>query len=273
MAKLNIIVTTFFFCFFTSLSAKPKQVKCEGTYTYNYSTGISLDEARAKALEYAITNALADEFGTTVKSESYLEITNTRDNFNQISRLIVKGKWVKDIHAPVFSDPIYSNNMFAINVTVSFYAQPLESAPIQFTSKILRNGTEDKFESDTFVGNTQDRIYVSFQSPQSGYVAVFLEGIDKAFCALPYWGSEEAFHIKKNERYVFFNDTYNSYHITCGADPEINFVHILFSPKKFIDNSLIREMSRQQFREWLGTLQSYDEKMQVQSTMIKVSPK
>ena len=271
--KRNLLLI-FFSLAFTLLSAKGKLVKCGGTYTYIYSTSVSLDEAKAQALEYAITRAIADELGTAVKSESYIEIVNTQERFDQVSRLLVKGKWVKDIHAPKFSDPVFGNNLFSVDVTVSFYAQPLESAPVAFTAHVLRNGTEDKFESDLFYGDEEEKLYVSFLSPKAGYVAIYLEDTENVYCALPYFGDDDApFYAKKGERYVFFNVKNNTYHLECGAEPEVNFVHIVFSPHKFIDGDLVREMPRRKFREWLGTAQSYDEKMQVQSTMIRVRPK
>lgn len=261
-------------CGLSSLLAKNKQEKCEGTYTYIFSTGMSVDEAKVKALDMAISRAIADKFGTTINSESYLEISNSKESFNHISRLIVKGKWVKDIHAPKFSNPVFANNIGSIDVTVSFYAQPLEVAPVSFTSHVLRNGTEDRFESYTFHGSEDEKIYVSFQSPKAGYLAIFLEDTENVFCALPYIGNEEApFYVKKDKRYVFFNVDNNRYHITPTDKPEINFVHVIFSSHKFIDGDLIREMSREKFRKWLGNAQSYDEKMQVKSEMIKIIPK
>ena len=266
------LLLIFFSLAATILSAKGRMVRCEGTYTYIYPTTVSLEEAKARALEYAVTRAIADELGTAVKSESYVEIVNSEERFDQISRLLVKGKWVKDIHAPKFSDPVYGNNLFSIDVTVSFYAQPLESAPTAFTAHTLRNGTDDRFDSNLFLDG--DQLYVSFQSPRAGYVAVYLEDAENVACALPYYGHDETpFHAKKDERYVFFTADNNTYRISCGPDPEVNFVHVVFSPRKFIDGDLVREMPRRKFREWLGTAQSYDEKMQVQSTMIRVRPK
>ena len=61
--------------------------------------------------------------------------------------------------------------------------------------------------------------------------------------------------------------------MSCGAEPEINYVHIVFSPNQFINGDIIREMTCSKFRDWLGKRQSYDEKMQVQSVMLKVSPR
>ena len=60
--------------------------------------------------------------------------------------------------------------------------------------------------------------------------------------------------------------------MSCDAEPEINYVHVIFSPNKFINDDLERYMTDKRFREWLGTLQSYDHSLQVQSTMIKVNP-
>ena len=268
--KRNLLLI-FFSLAFTLLSAKGKLVKCGGTYTYIYSTSVSLDEARAQALEYAITRAIADELGTAVKSESYIEIVNSQERFDQVSRLLVKGKWVKDIHAPKFSDPVFGNNLFSVDVTVSFYAQPLESAPVAFAAHVLRNGMDDRQESDVFYDG--DQLYVSFLSPRTGYVAVFLEDARTALCALPYVEQDdEPFAVKKGARHVFLNVPNNTYRMTCGAEPEVNFVHIVFSPHKFIDGDLVREMPRRQFRDWLGQMQSYDEKMQVQTVMIRVRP-
>ena len=50
-------------------------------------------------------------------------------------------------------------------------------------------------------------------------------------------------------------------------------MHVIFSPKAFINGDIVREMTSGKFREWLMKRQSYDEEMQVVSMMVKVSPK
>ena len=257
-----------------SLSAKDKLVRCEGTYSYTFPSSMSLDEAKHHALDNAITQAIADELGTTIRAESYAELSTDHERFDQFSRLIVKGQWVKDIHEPVFSEPVFENNMFSIQVTVDFHARKIESAPVAFTAYALRNGTEDKFRATEFYGSDDEKLYVSFQSPREGYVAIYLEDTENVLCALPYIGMDrEPFHAEKDKRYVFFNVANNTYHMSCGAEPEINFIHIVFSPRPFIDNDLVRITTVRKFRDWLGNAQAYDDKMQVQSIMIKVRPR
>ena len=270
MKKYNFIILFLFLCI--SSLAKGRQVRCGGTYSYTYSENISHAEAKAKAIENAIIMALADEFGTTVTSQTLLELSNESERFDQISRLQVKGKLVRHIHQPVISVPLYADNMFTVKVTVDFYAKPIEYAPTEFEAKVLRNGKEDKFENDQFVAD--DQFYLSFRSPKAGYVAVFFEDRTAACCMLPYYGNDETpFRVEKDKKYVFFDVRNNTYHMSCGAEPEINYVHIVFSPNQFINGDIIREMTCSKFRDWLGKRQSYDEKMQVQSIMLKVSPR
>ena len=248
-----------------------QKVKCGGSYPYTYSENISLSEAKAKAVENAIIMALADKFGTTVTSQSLVEMSSMGNQFNQLSKLQVKGKLLRHIHEPEISAPTYADHMFTIQVKVSFYAAPIEYAPTEFQAKILCNGTEDRFESNHF--KSGDKFYVSFRSPKKGYLAVFFEDKENAICMLPYVGDDSSpFFVEKDKKYTLFTVDNNTYHMSCDAEPEINYVHVIFSPNKFINDDLERYMTDRRFREWLGTLQSYDHSLQVQSTMIKVNP-
>ncbi|MGM9688839.1 MAG: hypothetical protein ACI3YD_07280 [Alloprevotella sp.] len=251
--------------------AKEKKVRCEGTYTYTYSGSLSHDEAKVRAVDYAITMALADQFGTTVTSQSFLDMTGNWERFEQRSRTLVKGKLVRHIHEPVISNPLYENNQFTLEVKVSFYALPLDYPPTEFSVHVLRNGTEDRFESDQF--RSDDKFYLSFTSPKAGYLAVFFEDRQNVLCMLPYIGEEqEPFRVEQGKRYLLFDQLDNTYHMTCGEESEKNLVHVLFSPQPFIDGDLEREMTCRRFSEWLDVRRSYDSQMQVESILIRVEP-
>lgn len=269
MVRLVILIS-FMFLPFSYANSKVKMEKCGGTYPYYYSESISHAEAKAKAVENAIIMALADKYGTTVTSQSLLELTNNGDRFNQVSRLHVKGKLVKHLHEPKISAPVFADNLFKIDVTVNFFATAIEYAPTEFVAKVLRNGQEDKFESDVFANG--DKFYMSILSPKEGYVAIFFEDKETVNCMLPYMDEDEPFHVSKGEKYVFFNKANNTYHVVCGEEAEINYIHILFSSRKFIDGDIVREMQPAKFRGWLGVRQSYDENLQIQSIMIKINP-
>lgn len=269
MNKALVIIILFLHIF--SLSAKDKLVKCGGTYPYTYSENISHAEAKAKAVENAIIMALADKFGTTVTAQSLMEITNESSRFDHASRLQVKGKLVRHINGPQISAPIFADNLFTVNVTVEFYAKAIEYAPVEFVVHTLRNGMDDKYDSNVF--NADDKFYMSFASPKSGYVAVFFEDRDNVYCMLPYvYEDDKPFYAEKDKRYLFFDIPENTYHISCGIEPEINYIHVVFSPKEFINGDVVREMNCRKFRKWLESRQSYDEELQVQSMMIKVNP-
>lgn len=269
--KFRALLIAIMFLHIIDLSAKGKLIKCGGTYPYTYSENISHAEAKAKAVENAIIMALADKFGTTITSQSLLELTNEGDRFDQISRLQIKGKLVRHIYDPHISVPQFADNLFTVNVTVAFYAKAIEYAPTEFVVHVLRNGMDDRHNSDVF--NAGDKFYMSFTSPKAGYVAVFYEDRESVACMLPYVDDDDKpFYVEKGKRYLFFDVTNNTYHFSCGDETEINYIHVLFSPKEFIDGDLIREMTCPKFQKWLGIRQSYDDELQVQSIMIKIKP-
>ena len=264
-----ITILSMFLC--TSLFAKVSKERCGGTYTYVYSTAISYDEAKAKAIEFAIVNAMGDKFGMVVNSQTLQEMTMMGESFSQMSRLLVKGKFLNHIKPPQVSTPEFVDNTFVVQVTVDFYAQPIDYAPTEFTAKLLRNGKDDKCESSLF--RADDSFYLSFLSPKAGYVAVFYEDANTVSCMLPYYEVDSTpFVVEKGRRYVFFDNADNEYYFSCGDEPEINYVHIVFSPNCFIRGDLMREMSSEKFRDWLLKRQAYDEEMQVVSMMVRISP-
>ena len=252
-------------------AAQNKMQRCRGTYPYTYSENVSHAEAKAKAVENAIVLALADQFGTIVTSQAMLDLGGEKDRFRQMSRLQVKGKLVRHITEPQVSEPVFADNLFTVKVAVDFYAKAFRSAPTEFVVKVLRNGLDDRFEADHFVAG--DDIYMSFRSPQDGYVAVFYQAMDKVSCMLPYYGEDDQpFAVQKGKRYILFDKDNNSYSISCHSEAEINYVYTIFSPMPFIDGDIIREMSSSEFAEWLGRKQSFDEKLQVDTKIIRVEP-
>lgn len=42
--------------------------------------------------------------------------------------------------------------------------------------------------------------------------------------------------------------------MTCGEEPEFNYVHVVFSPNPFINADLMRTMTRRKFNHWLENI-------------------
>ena len=168
-----LAIALLLFIFAIPIHAQKGKVKCEGTYRYFYESYVSLAEARVMGVEYAIRCAIAEKLGTTITSESRLEMTNSNEWFAHVSRFHVKGKFLRHIKEPQISDPIYADNLSSIEISVSFYAQPLEYAPTAFKARVLRNGTSAHFEDDKF--KEDDKFYMQFRSPKAGFLAIFFD--------------------------------------------------------------------------------------------------
>lgn len=253
-----------------SISAQ-KIEKVHGEYTYHVPDNVSLEEGKRIALERAKIQALADAFGTLVSQNNSTIIKNENGkssvDFLSIGGSDVKGEWIETIGEPKF-DIFYESNMLTIKVTIVGKAREIKNANIDFEAKLLRNGTEEKFESDEF--RNGDDLYLYFKSPINGYLAVYLldENTQQVFCLLPYKSSgEPAYKIVHDKPYIFFScqkaeenpNEVDEYTMTCEHSMEQNTIYIVFSPNMFAkafaeDGSigLPRQLPLKEFQKWLG---------------------
>ena len=253
-----------------SISAQEIE-KVHGEYTYHVPDNVSLEEGKRTALERAKIQALADAFGTLVSQNNSTIIKNENGkssvDFLSIGGSDVKGEWIETIGEPKF-DIFYESNMLTIKVTIVGKAREIKNANIDFEAKLLRNGTEEKFESDEF--RNGDDLYLYFKSPINGYLAVYLldENTQQVFCLLPYKSSgEPAYKIVHDKPYIFFScqkaeenpNEVDEYTMTCEHSMEQNTIYIVFSPNMFAkafaeDGSigLPRQLPLKEFQKWLG---------------------
>lgn len=261
----------------------------ESEYVYNAPENISLEQAKFIALERAKIQALAEVFGTVVVQTNTTHVENRNGksevDFLSVGGSDVKGEWLETIGEPEYNI-FYEQNMLVVKVYVKGKAKEILSSAIPLNVKILCNGTDDKFESDTFKSN--DDLYLSFISPVSGYVVVYLIDNDKnAFCLLPYQSQQKGqMHVLANQRYVFFSvkdapmeikPYVDEYIMTCEHSLEYNQIYIIFSPNSFFkaaDSSSTEGFPRQldfkNFQEWLVKCRKLDADMNVINKVIKI---
>lgn len=259
-----------------------KMKKVEGTYTYHAPENVALDEAKRIALDRAKTQALADAFGTIVSEYNTMRTDNrggeSNSSFSSIGGTEVKGEWIETTGEPVY-DIRYEGNMLIVTCTVKGHAREINSATLDLQVRLLRNGTEDRYESEDF--RSDDDLYMAFQSPVEGYLAVYLvDAEQQAFCLLPYRGQTDGIYpIVANRRYVFFNEQAASaterayvdeYTMTCERDVEHNQIYVIFSPKPFAkavdtneEDGLPRQLTFNDFNRWLVKHRKMDTEMNV----------
>lgn len=271
----------------TAFAQKLKMV--EGEYTYHAPDNVSIEQAKRTALDRAMIQALADEFGTIVSQSNATRVENqngqTSIDFLSVGGSEVKGEWIETIGEPTYNIR-YEGDMLVVSVKVKGKAREIVSAGIDFQAKVLRNGTDDKFESDQF--RSGDELYLSFTSPVSGYIAVYLVDADnQAYCLLPYRRQTDGIYsIKANQRYLFFNikeapqterSYVDEYVMTCNRSSEQNQIYVIFSPNQFVkatdnqsNDALPRELKFEDFQKWLTKCRKHDKEMNLRMIPITI---
>ena len=256
-------------CSMTVIYAQ-KTLKVTATYTYYAPDYMSLEEAKRTALERAKQAAIEDAFGTLVTQSNTTIMNNqngmTDSHFFSIGGSQLKGEWIQTTKEPEYYIK-YEENMLLVAVEVSGRVREIVHSDIGFIAKILRNGTEEKYESCEF--RNGDDMYLYFKSPIDGYLAVYLldEAKQEVFCLLPYKASGEgAYRIEHDKPYILFSakhelknpDVVDEYTMTCSYETEYNDIYVIFSPNEFtkanasdmMDEVLPRKMPYKDFRKW-----------------------
>ena len=288
MIRYIVVLLLFVLCH--ALNAQ-RIVSVKGEYTYYAPENVSPETAKRIALERAIIQALADEFGTIVAQTSYAQTANSngqsQTDFHGITNSEVKGEWIETLGVPEYSVS-YQDNMLVVKCSVKGKAREIETAPIDLKIKILCNGKDDKFENCSF--HSGDDLFVSFQTPVKGFLAIYLvDATGNAYCLLPYQRQEDGIYLVNNkQKYVFFSSQtaltpqeasmVDEYELRCDGDVEHNQIYVIFSPEKFhkasdngVADLLPRQLPVQEFREWMFNCRKRDKRMQVRIYPITIS--
>ncbi|GHT72181.1 hypothetical protein AGMMS50262_00040 [Bacteroidia bacterium] len=273
--RLKIIIAAWVL-FSTSLFAQKTERIC-GEYIYHAPENVSLEQAKQTALERAKIEALAEKFGTTVSQQNSTVVENKNGasdvRFLSLGGSEVKGEWIETTKEPQYTVS-YEQGMLVVKVSVCGKAREIVGAGIDFTAKVLRNGTDVKFESDNF--RDGDAIYLGFRSPTDGYLAVYLvDESQTVYCLLPYLHSPSGnARIKSGKDYVFFSEKnadraetaiVDEYVLTTDKQAEQNFLYVIFSPHEFTKaNDNLRELSYEEFQRWLAKNRTRDKDMKVE---------
>ncbi len=273
------------------LSAQ-KIVKVEAEYTYGASEDMTLKQIKSEAIQRAKIQAMADKFGTMVSQYNATRIENingdSQIDFLSLGGSEVQGEWIETLEEEV-SEPVFQDNMVFMTARVVGRAREIVSAGVEFSTKILRNGVEDKFEDADFV--EKDDMYLSFCASTSGYLSVYLIDSDRqAYCLLPYARQTEGIYkVEADRKYTFFKPSLeldlppsvvDEYHLTTSKQSEQNLICVIFSPNLFtkaidgkVHEKLPRSLSYEDFQKWLAKCRKKDSSMRIQQHQITIRKK
>ncbi len=285
--RWQIFLITLIFPCLCALAQRTEKVKAE--YVYYAPENVSIEMAKRTALERARIQAIADAFGTIVSqsNSTFVSTVNGQSSteFFSLGSSDVKGEWIETIGEPHF-DISYEQGTLVVKASITGKIREIVSAEIDFMAKILRNGTDDRFESTDF--RNGDDLYLLFLSPLDGFLAVYLVDMEQqVYCLLPYRNQADGiYRVKANQQYIFFNVTTSTdiermfvdeYVMTCSHPSEQNMVYVIFSPEPFAkaaDNdmeNLPRNLSFADFQKWLAKCRTQDKKMNLKRFLITIN--
>lgn len=283
MKRIRLCLTFCLLSLFTMLCAqRTERVRAE--YTYHAPENVTLEMVKRAALERAKIQAIADEFGTVVSQSNTTFVTNqngeSNTDFFSLGGSEVKGEWIETIGEPEYTIS-YEQGVLIVRVTVSGRIREIVRAQIDFKAEVLCNGTDLKFARTDF--KSGDDLYLYFQSPVDGYLAVYLldDVSQMVYCLLPYKSSSEGVApIEHDKPYIFFSAAHagenahlvDEYTMTCSRPQEHNTLYMIFSPNEFakansnnVDELLPQELTFEEFQKWLVKGRNRDKEMNIKS--------
>lgn len=288
--KNIMLIATILGIFSAAMAQKP--VKVCGEYTYYAPENVTTAHAKQTALQRARLAGLIQEFNQIVY-QSNTTVTTNRDGESSVDLYSfggsdARGEWIEDTEEPRYTIS-YEQDMLVVKAEVCGKAREIKSAGIIFESKVLRNGTAPRFESDKFVSG--DDMYLWFRSPVDGWLTVYLldRNSKTVYCLLPYRNSPMgAAEIKHDQTYVFFQQDrklkdwqyIDEYTLTAESSVEWNEVYVVFSPNpyaKAIGNASGKiaphEMPLKDFVKWLEHCRTKDKDMTVNKHLLEIRKK
>lgn len=265
------------------MGQKSKEV--EGRHEYFLPRHQSRAQGEQIALERAMIQALAKEFGTFVRQETQMNLSSSAEGenseFYSNATSMVRGEWLETIGRPVFDIYLTQEGEIVITCEVKGKAREIRRVVDDFDAKTLNGGLTDQYISKNFVDG--DNLFLAFTAPQDGYVAVYLEDEEKNFKRmLPFDGEgKNGRKVKGDVRYVFFTSQEGmeqKYRMLTSKSTERNTIHVIYSPHPFvlpIDHSGEEEnsldfLSGQQFSKWIDKSRTLDPDMQQQKLFISI---
>lgn len=286
MKRLVIVLSI---VFTTLVCVSQKTAKVTAKYTYYVQENVSIEQAKHSALERAKIDAIEKEFGSHVSQVTATSIessgSDTRTSFTSKGGSEIRGEWIETSKGPEY-DIKYLDGMLIVNVSVSGVIREFLTNKTEIEAKILKNGTEPRFEATDFYND--DQMYLSFCSPIEGHLLAYLVDNDNnAYRLLPYRKQKETnIYIQPSRQYLFFDKTtsppeqrrsVDEYILTTSRPHEINTIYVIFSKDDLdsaidyqIDKSLPRELSGSAFQQWLGSLRRNNQNVTVKEIPITI---
>ena len=270
------------------LAADDKAVS--GTYTYYGHPGMTMVEAKEKALEGAQNEALRSEFGTLVSQDVVQtnEIINDKEKmaFLSSTQSTVRGEWLATTGTPQYEER-YENGVPVVTCKVSGRGRKLSNKAPELVANALT--APDKRAVSSEFKDSQD-IFVYIKSPERDvFVMICLEDEDgTVYKMFPFESTPAQATLKKGYDYILFDKDRpggslgdmpgDGLYITTDK-LALNRLYVVYSPNyfrkggwKYLDEAGLDTMTTRNFNKLMIELRRADEEMGMKVINLSVRP-
>ncbi len=297
--KRSLVIVAFVLACSALFAKGVERVSATMEYTSDDSKATP-EQVERIAIEKAKIRALEEKFGVDVSSiqSSYIKNTSDGNSRHSVSDMFslggtsVRGEWIETIKEEVL-DKRYDHGFWVVKVHVEGRARSKKAEGVDIDFAFVNN-SHDKISRESFYDG--DNIYMTFSSPVSGSLCVYLiDENQEAFCLLPYENNNSGSQpIEANKNYLFFYQdmggeeymkTATEYELNTQKSIEQNALYVVFSPNKITKSNdrkkennwrnqpLPRSLSYNDFMTWLSKNQTTDEQMIVRPIVISINRK
>ncbi|MFZ4546138.1 MAG: hypothetical protein ACOYN4_01815 [Bacteroidales bacterium] len=275
---------------------KAKTVHVKGSSLVLVENNITREQAKQKAVELAMINAIENAFGTFVGQTGNTVVADGKITYNINGITQVKGEWIRTSDGPKFKDEI--RNISGSKETETWISCTIEGDAREIRSlanldvKTLKC-PQIKCETVDFLSSEMLCLY--FKSPVDGFLSVYNEeenGITRQLFPYLSHGSQSNVRVKGDEDYILFSTEKHLNKFNVVVDPielvtdrstEFNTLYVVFSPddydKESLSDSVLqadktilpKSLPTKKFQKWLSDLQATNSKFQVKRIKISIS--
>lgn len=260
----------------------------EGTATYIGDESMSRAQCKARALEAARNQAMANAFGTHV-----YQVITTRDQVSNglessfadfVAATQMGGIWLGDIDEPKYKIVTDDEGNYEVTCTVKGKVRERSNSPADFNVMVCN---KPGAYAETTKFQTGENIYAEVSAPSAGYIAVYLaddQGNVQTF--FPYLAEEMPFvKMAKNKVYTLFDPNANqpseasvdAIKLVTDRAHEYCDLYVVFSPNSFSKAkdrdggvNMPRSLTLKAFNRWLIDIQQNDPNMAVKRIPIEI---
>ena len=276
-----------------------KVIHTKGTSQVRVENNMTPDQAREKAEDLAIINAIQEAFGTYVEQDADITVENGTVSYNIIGTTKVKGEWLKTYKTPEFKYEIQEQQSSGkIKEKITWITCNIEGEARELRPKAKLMASTLRcplLDCETLAFKDAQSLFIYFKSPVDGYLSVFIDEDGETTRRLfPYLnqGNESAVKITGDKPYILFTNANNLNNFDARADEielftyksiEYNSIYIVFSPIPYCkpilsDATLLpggytlpKAISTKKFQDWLSDCRVSMPDFQVERKKISIS--